>query len=282
MARRDYYATALVPHGHHQNWDLFEKIARELERVTDQWPEAETKFYFKGKRDLYGKYDTLIDAQIDLGDDRRDVTSVDIARYERDGDYPDTQISVTLAKNQKDTSWVYASGPVKRTCEEFARTLQTFILHTIKHPESTTTLPQQKRDAIAARLQHLHPAIKPGALARLSSGHGDEAVVEACQSVGARLQQLSGLDDDGASLVSRTLGKQRIIAVNDGVKSSEISEQEGYMHLGMALFRAARNPRAHRPSDPDFDTDEVIEWLSVASALHRALDRATVTPPSAG
>ncbi|WP_460960369.1 TIGR02391 family protein [Parasphingorhabdus pacifica] len=250
-----------------------EKIIQELERVTDQWPDAETNISVQGKRDLYGNYDSLLDAKIELGEDRRDVTEVDITRSERDSDDADRYVSVSLAKSQKEMSWVYASGPVKRTCEQLVRGLQSFILQALDSPEitrSNSTGPNR----IESRLQHLHPAIKSGALSRLSSGHGDEAVEEACKSVGARLRQLSGLDDDGASLVGTTLNKKGVVAVNDGATQSDVSEQEGYMHLGMALYQAARNPRAHRPSDPHFNSDEIIEWLSVASALHRALDRA--------
>ncbi|MFJ9140084.1 TIGR02391 family protein [Streptomyces griseus] len=273
MARRDFSANALVPHGHHQNWALIEEVIKEAERVTDQWPYAETEITVKGKRDLYGRYNSLIDAKIGLGDDHRDVTQVDITRLERDGDDSDMYLSVTFAKSERETSWVYASGPVKRTCEELVRSLQAFVLQAINHPEMAR-MNSGGGAGIEAQLQHLHPAIRSGALARLASGHGDEAVEEACKSVGARIRQLSGLDDDGASLVSTALGSRRIIAINEGVSKSDVSEQEGYMHLGMALYRAARNPRAHRPSDPNFNQSEVTEWLSVASALHRALDRA--------
>ncbi|MFE6768075.1 TIGR02391 family protein [Streptomyces fimicarius] len=274
MARRDFSADALVPHGHHQNWTLIEEIIKEMERMTSQWPDAETGIIVKGKRDLYGRYDSLIDAKIGLGDDHRDVTEVDITRAERDNEDSDMYISVTLSKSQRETSWVYASGPVKRTCEEFVRNLQAFVLQAINHPETSRTNANEEV-GIEIRLQHLHPAIRSSALARLASGHGDEAVEEACKSVGARIRRLSGLDDDGASLVSNALGSRRLVAINEGVTKSDVSEQEGYMHLGLALYRAARNPRAHRPSDPDFNPDEVTEWLSVASALHRALDRAT-------
>ncbi|MEV6226929.1 TIGR02391 family protein [Saccharopolyspora shandongensis] len=273
MARRDFSADALIPHGHHQNWNLMDAIIRELERVTDQWPSAETEISVQGKRDLYGSYGSLLDAKIGLGEDHRDVTTVDISRIERDSDDSDMYVSVTLAKSQRDTSWVYATGPVKRTCEELVRGLQAFILQALNSPEITRN-DSAGPSEIESRLQHLHPAIKSGALRRLASGHGDDAVEEACKSVGARLRQLSGLDDDGASLVTNTLGSRRLIAINTGATKSEVSEQEGYMHLGVALYRAARNPRAHRPSDPNFNADEVIEWLSVASALHRALDRA--------
>ncbi|MFE2033803.1 TIGR02391 family protein [Streptomyces scopuliridis] len=271
MARRDFSADALVPHGHHQNWRLIEAIIKEIERVTDQWPDAETEINVKGKRDLHGSYNSLIDTKIGLGDDHRDVTKVEITRLERDGEESDMYISVTLSKSPRDTSSVYASGPVKRTCEELARGLQAFILQAINHPEIARV--STGGGGTETELQHLHPAVRLGALARLASGHGDEAVEEACKSVGAKLRELSGLDDDGASLVSTALGSRRMIAINDGVTKSDESEQKGYMYLGMALYLAARNPRTHRPSDPNFNHSEVIEWLSVASALHRALER---------
>ncbi|MDI6410926.1 TIGR02391 family protein [Streptomyces albus] len=275
MAPRDYSANALIPHGHHQNWKLIEEIIREMERVTDQWADAETSITVQGKRDLYSSQSSLLDVKIELGDDQRDVTEVDISRIDQDDEGGNRFLSVTLSKSERKTSWVYASGPVKRTCEELVRGLQAFTLQAINHPE-LARLNSNENGGNASQLQHLHPAIKPSALARLENGHGDEAVEEACKSVGARLRQLSGLDDDGASLVSHALGSRRLVAINDGSTRSEVSEQEGYMHLGLALYKAARNPRAHRPSDPNFDTNEVIEWLSVASALHRALDKAKI------
>ncbi|WP_330330403.1 TIGR02391 family protein [Streptomyces sp. NBC_00536] len=276
VATRHFSANALIPHGHHQDWELIEEIIREAERLTDQWPGVETEIAVKGARNLRGSYGSLIDAQIDLGDDRRDVTEVDISRIERGSGESEMIVSIILSKNQKDTSWVFASGPVKRVCEELVRNLQAFILQVVKYPEAAKVNSVTVGNAVESRVQHLHSAVRSRALARLTSGHGDEAVEEACKSVGARLRHLSGLDDDGTSLVTNTLGSRRLIAINDGATKSEISEQDGYMHLGMALFRAARNPRAHRPSDPNFNADEVVEWLSVASALHRALDRARV------
>ncbi|MFF3443255.1 TIGR02391 family protein [Streptosporangium sp. NPDC002721] len=273
MARSDYTASALLPHGHNQNWSLIQEIIKEVERVTSHWPSSEIQITVEGPRNLYGRYGSLIDAKIGLGDDHRDVAKVDIARSEAEDPDDDDGIylAITLAKSPKSTSWVYAAGPSKRACEDLVRKLQEFILQAISYPRTPGASFMQ--GDIEGRLSHLHPAIKANALARLKSGHGDDAVEEACKSVGARLRQLSGLDDDGASLVAETLGKKRIIALNAGITKSEISEQDGYMHLGMALFRAARNPRAHKPADPNFMLDEVIEWLSVASSIHRALDR---------
>lgn len=274
MARQDYTAEALLPAGHHQDWSLIEKVIQEVERVTGHWPNTEIEVEVEGRNNLWGRYSSLIDAQVGLGEDRRDITKVDIVKSEtEDVDEGDgIYLSITLAKSPKSTSWVYASGPSKRACEDLVRTLQAFILEAIKYPQSASSMSAEVD--IEMRLQHLHPLIKQSSLARLRSGHGDDAVEEACKTVGARLRKLTGLDDDGASLVAEALGRRRLVAINGGTTRSEISEQDGYMHLGMALYRAARNPRAHKPADPDFSLDEVIEWLSVASALHRAFDRA--------
>ncbi|MCT2589194.1 TIGR02391 family protein [Streptomyces sp. N2-109] len=274
MVRRDFSANALIPHGHHQDWDLIEEILQEIERVTSQWVHAETEISVDGVNSLYGRYSSVIDAKIDLGDDQRDVTEVHILRTDRDSD-SDSTIYVTLAKSQRDTSWVLVSGPKKKVCDDLARSLQSFILQLIKHPQAKEGT-ARVQGGLEVRLQHLHPIIKQGALTRLINGHGDEAVEEACKSIGARVRKMSGLDEDGASLIGKAFGKNAYIAINPGTTTSGVSEQEGYMYLGMALYRAARNPRAHRPSDPNFDIDEVIEWLSVASALHRAIDRSTV------
>jgi uncharacterized protein (TIGR02391 family) len=272
VARREYSAEALLPYGYHQNWDLIDKIIDELERVTAQWVDAETSITCQGKQDLYSHQSSLIDAKIDLGDDIRDVTEVNIQRSENDDDSDGQSVVVSLCKTQKSISWVFATGPSKKRCEDLARSLQRFILECIKHPEVRSL--NSSGASIEGRLQHLHSEIRSGAMARLAMGHGDEAVEHACKSIGARLRHMTGLDDDGASLVTRCLGKEGLLAINSGTTRSEQDEQQGIMHLGLALYRAARNPRAHRPSDPNYDETEVVEWLNAASAFHRALDRA--------
>ncbi|MEV6072050.1 TIGR02391 family protein [Nocardia sp. NPDC052001] len=272
MARRECYATAHLPHGHHQNWPLAEQIERELDRVTAQWPSAGPEIKAEGINELYGRYASLLDLRIVLAEDARDVTQLAITRFSKnDDDGSEWHLAVYLNKHRSETSWVYVSGPVQATCDALARNMQEYILKLIDYPTVTGgSVPS----AMETRLQGLHPAIKAGAIARLRTGHGDDAVEEACKSIGARLRRLGNLaDQDGAALVSETLGRKRLIALNSGATQTEVSEQEGYMYLGMALFRAGRNPRAHRPSDPEFDEDEVVEWLYIASALHRVLDR---------
>ncbi|MCC3651683.1 hypothetical protein LIX60_09430 [Streptomyces sp. S07_1.15] len=115
---------------------MIEGIIKEVERVTFQWHEAETELTFKGKGDLYVSSESLIDARIELGEDYRDVVEVEIARRSEDYEDSDTYLSVTLCKRKSDTSWVFCSGPIKRTCEDLVRGVQAFILEAIDHPES--------------------------------------------------------------------------------------------------------------------------------------------------
>ncbi|MGW0960296.1 PD-(D/E)XK nuclease domain-containing protein [Streptomyces gelaticus] len=136
MARRDHFANALIPHGHQQNWDLIGKVIKEMERITSQWPDAETEVTVEGKNDLWGRYDSLIDARVGLGEDFRDVVRVDISRRSGDFDDVDRYLSVTLDKRKSETSWVYASGPVKRVCEDLVRRLQSYILEVVNHPQA--------------------------------------------------------------------------------------------------------------------------------------------------
>ncbi|WP_433576790.1 TIGR02391 family protein [Nocardia brasiliensis] len=277
MARREYDADARIPHGHHQDWPLIEELEREIDRATAQWPNVYSKIYVEGINQLDDSYNCLLDARIGLGDDARDVTKVTLSRFsENDHDGTSQHVMIYLCKHRTETSQVSASGPVQATCDSIVRRLQEYILNLINYPISAASAGPVSVDS---RLQNLHPAIKANAISRLRNGHGDDALEEACKSVGARLRQLSGLvDQDGAALVGETLGlKRKLIALNDGVTQTDLSEQEGYMFLGMALFRAGRNPRAHRPADPEFDQDEIVEWLHVASAMHRALDRAKLS-----
>jgi hypothetical protein len=140
MTKKDYSANALIPHGHHQDWALVEQIVDEMERITEQFPDTETEIICKGSGDLYGRYGSFIDAMVGLGEEQRDVRVVDITRLREEYDNSDIYLSVTLHKSPKETSWVYASGPIKQTCEDLVRRLQKFILEAINHPQAKRPL----------------------------------------------------------------------------------------------------------------------------------------------
>jgi uncharacterized protein (TIGR02391 family) len=123
------------------------------------------------------------------------------------------------------------------------------------------------------RITALHAEVQRVARPLLAGGHGDNAVEEACKVVAKRVRDLSGLQTDGVGLMTTAFSPQNPkVRVNDLKNQTERDEQLGYMYLSAGLIAAARNPRAHRPSG-GYDEDEVFEFLAVASAILRRLDR---------
>lgn len=263
--RRDYDTSARIPDGWHQAWSFIENLIAEAERITGQWQSPETEI--QGEVDGTTVYDkTLLDLKIALGDYLKDVEGIRITRKTRRG--PERYLAIILAsKDSNSDSRVFVIDPIEADCIDLAKRVQAYILEQTHYQ---TTEPGQQFDF----LMNLHPLVRLSASSRLKAGHGDDAVEEACKGVGARLRKITALDLDGFDLISQALsGKSPRIRLNDGATKSDVSEQEGFMHLGMALFKAARNPRAHRPANTEYDVSEVLEWLAVASAIHRALDR---------
>ena len=64
------------------------------------------------------------------------------------------------------------------------------------------------------------------------------------------------------------------LAFNQLVDETDLSEQEGMMHLYAGVFAAFRNPRAHKLVDDDAGT--AIGAISMISFLAKLLDKATV------
>jgi uncharacterized protein (TIGR02391 family) len=123
------------------------------------------------------------------------------------------------------------------------------------------------------RITALHAEVYKVARPLLAGGHGDNAVEEACKVVAKRVRDLSGLQTDGVGLMTAAFSPQSpTVRLNDLKNQTERDEQLGYMYLSAGLIAAARNPRAHRPSG-GYDEDEVFEFLAVASAILRRLDR---------
>lgn len=278
MPKQEFRSIVNLPGGHQQDWPLIEKVLREAERLTSQWPTADTEVEMRGENEFSATYPSLLDAKIDLGENLRDIYSTQIMRLDVRRGGTGQALFITFGGTQPDDeSTVYVSGPIKSTCETMARRMQEFVLHLVEYPLETDR--KETLDSILKhRLQHLHPTVRATADSRILSGHLDDAVEEACKGIGSRLRRLTGLDEDGCRLVTEALGEKARIRLNAGQTQTEKNEQKGLMYLGMALFLAARNPRAHRPADPDTSLDEVIEWLSVASAIHRALDSSSNSP----
>lgn len=123
----------------------------------------------------------------------------------------------------------------------------------------------------------LHPSIAAVAIPRLRVGHGDNAVEEAWKVVAELLRCVSGLEGDGVSLVNHALGNKGPVQLADRSTDRGRDEHDGYADLLRGLVRVGRNLRAHRPSDPDVDENEVAIFLVLASHLLRRLELAEPT-----
>lgn len=100
------------------------------------------------------------------------------------------------------------------------------------------------------------------------------AVFEAAKSVAERIRLLSGLNGDGADLVSKAFaGQQPVLALGPLNTESEKSEQKGFANLLIGLFGAVRNPLAHAPKTSwPLSEQDALDILTLISLIHRRLD----------
>jgi uncharacterized protein (TIGR02391 family) len=111
------------------------------------------------------------------------------------------------------------------------------------------------------------------------------AVLEAMKSIAAKIRNLSGLDGDGAKLVEQAFGmaggKPPVLAINALATETDKGEQKGFANLLIGLFGTIRNPTAHNPRiEWDMSEQDGLDILTVASLVHRKLDRAKRSPAS--
>lgn len=125
----------------------------------------------------------------------------------------------------------------------------------------------------------LHPDVVAAALSLFESGHYYEAEFEAFKSLEHRVRQVAGLTQAGVSLMGAAFGTSNPLidtATDPGQPGSD--QREGYLALFRGAMLAIRNPKAHLPSRT-LDPQETLEYLALASLLHRRLDGAMQTKP---
>jgi uncharacterized protein (TIGR02391 family) len=111
------------------------------------------------------------------------------------------------------------------------------------------------------------------------------AVLEATKSVAAKLREKTGLTGDGGDLVQSACGLPKdgsapLLAFNALRNDSERSEHKGITNLLVGCFGTFRNPTAHAPRISwEISEQDALDLLTMASFLHRCLDRACVSPP---
>lgn len=102
------------------------------------------------------------------------------------------------------------------------------------------------------------------------------AVLETVKSVMDKLRSKSGLDDDGAALIDKALsGERPLVRINPMSTDSERSEQKGFANLLRGVAGMFRNTTAHEARiNWNMSKDDAEDLLSMASLIHRRLDRA--------
>lgn len=114
----------------------------------------------------------------------------------------------------------------------------------------------------------LHQSIQNASGLLFRDGHYAEAVENACKALNGLVQAKSGyFDKDNAKLMHHVLSKNDpVLAFNELQDQSDLSVQEGMMHIYAGTFMAFRNPRAHRLTKDDaeyaFGTITMISFLA--------------------
>lgn len=133
---------------------------------------------------------------------------------------------------------------------------------------------QDLRDGLTTR--GVHPDVLRFCRAELVGDNYFHAVLEATKSVADKLRSRSGLIDDGANLVDKTLaGDTPMLAINPLSTESQRSEQRGFANLVKGTFGMFRNTTAHEARILwAINRADAEDLLSLVSLIHRRLDSA--------
>lgn len=150
----------------------------------------------------------------------------------------------------------------------------------LKVAEIAQTLPEAQRRARELRAdlesRGVHPDVLEFCRAELLADNYFHAVQEAVKSVANKMRLRTGLTDDGAVLVDRTIGGDPpLLAINSRSTVSERSEQSGFANLVRGTFGMFRNPTAHEARIHwAMSKDDAEDLLTIVSLIHRRLDKA--------
>jgi len=104
------------------------------------------------------------------------------------------------------------------------------------------------------------------------------AVLEATKSVAAKVRSRTGLQTDGANLVTEAFGGTAPrIRINAFGNPTEQGEQRGFANLLTGFFGTFRNPVAHAPKvEWPVSEEDALDLLSLASYIVRRVNKATI------
>jgi uncharacterized protein (TIGR02391 family) len=102
----------------------------------------------------------------------------------------------------------------------------------------------------ALRERKVHHLVLSGCASEIEDENYFHAVFETTKSLADRVRTLTGLSEDGTTLVDRALGRSGslpMLALNKLESRTDQSEHDGYANMLRGLFGAFRNTTAHRP-----------------------------------
>lgn len=132
----------------------------------------------------------------------------------------------------------------------------------------------QARVAPVRRLtiENFHPRVIESAGKLFADGHFSRAVSEAFVSLEVRVRGLLGSENSGTKLMDEAFaGRDRKLSVARHEGRSGEDEQAGFHALFRGAMLGIRNPAAHELA-AEQDSQEALEYLALASLLHRRLD----------
>lgn len=142
------------------------------------------------------------------------------------------------------------------------------------------TLSEAQRRASDLRddleLRNVHPDVLKFCREELLADNYFHAVLEATKSVADKLRSRTGLMDDGATLVDRSLGGELpLLTINSLATETDKSEQRGFVNLIKGLFGMFRNPTAHAPKISwAVNKEDAEEVFTLLSLVHKRIDAA--------
>ncbi len=146
-------------------------------------------------------------------------------------------------------------------------------------PAQTLTEANRRAEELRADLTQrgVHHDVLRFCRAELVADNYFHAVLEATKSIADKIRSRTGLTDDTATLVDKTLaGDSPILAINPLSTESQRSEQRGFVNLVKGTFGMFRNTTAHEARILwTMDKADAEDLLSLASLIHRRLDSAT-------
>jgi uncharacterized protein (TIGR02391 family) len=105
------------------------------------------------------------------------------------------------------------------------------------------------------------------------------AVFEAVKSILDRLREMTGIEEDGVSLVVRVFDEKRpLLSFNKYQTLSERNELMGFKSLIIGLVKMVRNPHAHEAKLKwAIEEKDALDVLTMVSYVHRKLDESVRT-----